>query len=104
MLSPDWGRLTIPDPAGVDTSTIRELLDPYLHRTRTSFQTDAEYYGRVFLVCQELSRRGMTFVGPTICYALMQSVGLVNDHTMDCFRYRELRSPAKRRTTAGSRS
>ena len=39
-----------------------------------------------------LKQRGCTFVGPTICYALMQSVGMVNDHTMDCFRYEEVRS------------
>lgn len=39
---------------------------------------------------QDLKRRGFRFVGPTTCYAFMQAVGLVNDHTMDCFRYREL--------------
>jgi DNA-3-methyladenine glycosylase I len=38
---------------------------------------------------KELKRRGFRFVGPTICYAFMQAVGLVNDHTVDCFRYRE---------------
>ncbi|HEX2045004.1 MAG TPA: DNA-3-methyladenine glycosylase I [Gaiellaceae bacterium] len=37
-----------------------------------------------------LKRRGFRFVGPTICYALMQAVGLVNDHVLECFRYREL--------------
>jgi DNA-3-methyladenine glycosylase I len=36
---------------------------------------------------RELKRRGFRFVGPTICYAFMQAVGLVNDHTVDCFRY-----------------
>jgi len=36
----------------------------------------------------DLRRRGFGFVGPTICYAYMQAVGLVNDHTSDCFRYR----------------
>ncbi len=39
---------------------------------------------------QELRRRGFSFVGSTICYAHMQAVGMVNDHTVDCFRYREL--------------
>jgi DNA-3-methyladenine glycosylase I len=39
---------------------------------------------------KELKKRGFTFVGSTICYAFMQSVGMVNDHTTDCFRYREL--------------
>jgi len=37
-----------------------------------------------------LKKRGFTFVGPTICYAFMQAVGMVNDHTIDCFRYRQL--------------
>lgn len=39
---------------------------------------------------RELKRRGFRFVGSTICYSLMQAVGMVNDHTLDCFRYREL--------------
>jgi DNA-3-methyladenine glycosylase I len=38
---------------------------------------------------KELKRRGFRFVGPTVCYAFMQACGLVNDHTLDCFRYRE---------------
>jgi DNA-3-methyladenine glycosylase I len=39
---------------------------------------------------RDLVRRGFRFVGPTICYAFMQAVGMVNDHTVDCFRWREL--------------
>ena len=39
---------------------------------------------------KELRKRGFTFVGPTICYAFMQAVGMVNDHQVSCFRYREL--------------
>ena len=39
---------------------------------------------------KDLKRRGFTFVGSTICYAFMQTVGLVNDHLVDCFRYAEL--------------
>jgi len=35
-----------------------------------------------------LKKRGFTFVGPTICYAFMQAVGMVNDHLVDCFRHR----------------
>jgi DNA-3-methyladenine glycosylase I len=41
---------------------------------------------------KELKRRGFRFVGPTVCYAFMQAAGLVNDHTVGCFRYRELTS------------
>jgi DNA-3-methyladenine glycosylase I len=37
-----------------------------------------------------LAARGMNFVGPTICYALMQSIGMVNDHLVSCFRHREV--------------
>ena len=39
---------------------------------------------------QDLKRRGATFTGPTICYAFMQACGLVNDHLVACFRYREI--------------
>ena len=39
---------------------------------------------------KDLKRRGFGFVGPTVCYAFMQAVGMVNDHTVECFRYREL--------------
>lgn len=39
---------------------------------------------------KELKRRGLRFVGPTICYAFMQAAGLVNDHTIDCFRRDEV--------------
>jgi DNA-3-methyladenine glycosylase I len=41
---------------------------------------------------KDLLRRGFKFVGPTICYAHMQATGMVNDHTVDCFRYLELNS------------
>jgi DNA-3-methyladenine glycosylase I len=37
---------------------------------------------------KDLKRRGFRFVGPTVCYAFMQTVGMVDDHTVDCFRYR----------------
>jgi DNA-3-methyladenine glycosylase I len=41
-------------------------------------------------ISTDLKQRGMTFVGPTIVYAIMQGIGMVNDHTVDCFRHREL--------------
>jgi len=43
------------------------------------------------LMSKDLKKRGFTFVGPTICYAFMQAIGMVNDHTTDCFRYKELK-------------
>ena len=39
---------------------------------------------------KDLKRRGFSFVGPTVAYAYMQAVGMVNDHLVDCFRYREI--------------
>ena len=46
---------------------------------------------------KDLLRRGFKFVGSTICYAYMQAVGMVNDHLVDCFRWRELNEVAKKR-------
>ncbi len=40
---------------------------------------------------KDLKKRGFKFVGSTICYAFMQAAGMVNDHLVDCFRYREVR-------------
>jgi DNA-3-methyladenine glycosylase I len=39
---------------------------------------------------KEMKRRGFKFIGPTICYAFMQAVGLVNDHLLNCFRHQEI--------------
>ena len=41
-------------------------------------------------ISKDLKKRGFNFVGPTIIYAFMQAVGLVNDHVVGCFRYREV--------------
>jgi DNA-3-methyladenine glycosylase I len=43
------------------------------------------------LMSKDLVRRGFRFVGPTICYAYMQAAGLVNDHLVDCFRYKQVK-------------
>jgi DNA-3-methyladenine glycosylase I len=43
------------------------------------------------LMSKELKRRGFKFVGPTICYAFMQAVGMVNDHLVGCFRHGPIR-------------
>ena len=40
---------------------------------------------------KDLLKRGFKFVGSTICYAMMQAVGMVNDHTVECFRHKEVR-------------
>ena len=44
---------------------------------------------------KELKKRGFKFVGPTICYAFMQAVGMVNDHLITCFRYKQIQKAAK---------
>ena len=49
----------------------------------TSLESDA--------FSKDLKRRGFSFVGSTVIYAHMQAVGMVNDHLIDCFRYREIR-------------
>ena len=42
-------------------------------------------------MANDLKNKGFMFVGATICYAFMQAVGMVNDHTVDCFRYNEIK-------------
>ncbi len=48
------------------------------------------------VMSKDLLKRGFRFVGPTICYAHMQSTGMVNDHIVDCFRYKEINSELKK--------
>ncbi len=43
------------------------------------------------LMSKDLKKRGFTFVGPTICYAFMQAIGMVNDHVIGCYRYKQLK-------------
>ncbi|MHA1215033.1 MAG: DNA-3-methyladenine glycosylase I [Candidatus Hodarchaeales archaeon] len=42
-------------------------------------------------ISKDLKKRGFSFIGPTICYAFMQSIGIVNDHLTHCYRYNELK-------------
>lgn len=49
---------------------------------------------------KDLKKRGFNFIGPTICYAFMQSIGMVNDHTTDCFRYREINQLTSKRESS----
>jgi DNA-3-methyladenine glycosylase I len=48
-------------------------------------------------ISQDLKKRGFKFVGSTIVYAHMQATGMVNDHTVDCFRHREVAGAAQRK-------
>lgn len=43
------------------------------------------------IMSKTMKKRGFKFVGPTICYAFMQATGMVNDHTRECFRYKQVR-------------
>ena len=70
--------------------------EPKVNRWRTLGEIPAET-PESKAMSKELKRRGFRFVGPTVCYAFMQSAGLVNDHTTDCFRYREVQSPATKK-------
>jgi len=47
------------------------------------------------MMSKDLKKRGFNFVGSTICYAFMQAVGMVNDHTTDCFRHNAIRKLAQ---------
>ncbi len=64
---------------------------PLVNRWRTSKQLPART-NLSDALSKELKRRGFRFVGSTICYAFMQAVGVVNDHTTECFRYRHCAS------------
>jgi DNA-3-methyladenine glycosylase I len=79
-------------------------LDSYLWRyvagspKQNAWKTIAELPAKTELseaMSRDLKKRGFSFVGPTICYAFMQAVGMVNDHTTDCFRHREIKELAQ---------
>jgi DNA-3-methyladenine glycosylase I len=46
-------------------------------------------------MCKDLKKRGFNFVGSTICYAFMQAVGMVNDHVVGCFRYKQVQQKVR---------
>lgn len=48
-------------------------------------------------ISADMKKRGFSFVGSTIIYAHMQATGMVNDHTTDCFRYREIKAPGQKK-------
>jgi len=61
-----------------------------IQNRRKSFGEVPAQTSEAVAMSQDLLRRGFKFVGPTICYAFMQAVGMVNDHTTDCFRHAQL--------------
>jgi DNA-3-methyladenine glycosylase I len=60
--------------------------EPIVNRWRTLSELPAETELSK-TISKDLKRRGFRFVGPTSVYAFMQSVGMVDDHTVDCFRH-----------------
>jgi DNA-3-methyladenine glycosylase I len=66
----------------VDGSPIQNAWQSLKEVPATTPESDA--------LSRDLKKRGFRFVGSTICYAHMQAIGMVNDHTVDCFRWREL--------------
>jgi DNA-3-methyladenine glycosylase I len=66
----------------VDGSPIKHEFNSLSQIPPTTRESDA--------ISKDLRERGFRFVGPTICYAFMQAVGLVNDHTTKCFRYHKV--------------
>ena len=64
----------------VDGKTQKSHFPHYKNLPTKTPQSDA--------MSQDLKKRGFNFIGSTICYAFMQAVGMVDDHTTDCFRYR----------------
>ena len=67
----------------VDGKPIVNLYESIYDLPATSPESDA--------MSRDMKKRGFTFAGSTICYAFMQGVGMVNDHEMGCFRYKECR-------------
>jgi DNA-3-methyladenine glycosylase I len=65
--------------------------EPKVNRFRKLSELPAET-AESKVMSKDLKKRGFRFVGPTVCYAFMQACGLVNDHTVDCFRYTEVKS------------
>ena len=62
---------------------------PIVHKFKKLSELPAKT-GESDAMSKDLQKRGFKFVGPTICYAFMQAAGMINDHTVDCFRYNEI--------------
>ena len=65
--------------------------DKPIQNTRKRLGSIPARTGESDAMSKALASAGFTFVGPTICYAFMQSIGMVNDHVTDCFRWKQLR-------------
>jgi DNA-3-methyladenine glycosylase I len=90
------------EPGGL-AGYLWEFVDgaPIVGKWRTISEIPAET-AESKAMSKDLKRRGFRFVGPTVCYAFMQAIGMVNDHTTTCFRYTELTGRSRRRRSAQS--
>jgi DNA-3-methyladenine glycosylase I len=89
--------LAVQDECGSFDAYVWAFVDgvPRVNRPRTPAQVPART-AESDALSRDLLRRGFKFVGSTICYAFMQAVGMVNDHTIDCFRHDRVgHSPAR---------
>ncbi len=68
----------------------RPIVNEWMALAEIPAETDASR-----AMSRDLRARGFRFVGPTICYALMQSAGLVNDHLVSCYRHDQLSAPSE---------
>jgi DNA-3-methyladenine glycosylase I len=84
------GYLTIMEEEGSFSDFLWQFVGgaPIQNRWQTMNDIPAET-AESLAMSKALKKRGFSFVGPTICYAFMQAVGMVNDHIVDCFRYTE---------------
>jgi DNA-3-methyladenine glycosylase I len=73
----------------VDGKTVRNAWKSQAQVPASTPQSDA--------LSKDLKARSFSFVGSTICYAFMQAVGMVNDHVVGCFRWKQLRAPTSNR-------
>jgi len=89
--------LKVSEESGGFFNFVRRFAPPEPHRFTEQSQLPA-LTPEAEAMSKELKRRGFKFLGPTICYAHLQSVGVVNDHLTSCFRYDEIE---RLRTLAG---
>jgi DNA-3-methyladenine glycosylase I len=80
-----------------DIGSISDMLWAYIDHTpiQNAWASAAEVPAETPLsrqISRDLKRHGFKFVGPTMCYAMMQAIGMVNDHTTVCFRHAEVRA------------
>ena|SRR3989344_1898222 len=67
---------------------------PLIHKFKT-LKDYSPFIAEAVVWSKDLKKRGFKFLGPTVIYAHMQAVGMVNDHTVDCFRYKAVKTQAQ---------